>query len=376
MSPLPPPLLIADHAALSALVDDLSAHAIVAVDTESNSLHAYREQVCLIQFFTPTTDYILDPLALPDLSALAPFFASPAHEKIFHAAEGDVRGLGRDFGFTFTNVFDTMTAARTLGRAQVGLASVLQAEFGVTLQKTHQRADWGRRPLRADMLDYARLDTHYLPALRDRLHAALVTHDRLAEALEEFARLAALPPSPSLLVPDPAAFWRVKGARDLSPRQAAVLQAVFTYREREAARANVPPFKILGEPTLLALAQQLPRQREALAGIVAMTPGQIHRHGQALLGAIEEGLVAPPPTPPTVVSEPDDVLARYDRLQAWRKQQAQSRGVESDIIVPKSTLWDLARRPPRSLADLTSVVDLGPIRRQMYGQALLDVVSR
>ena len=143
MSVLPPPVLVADAATLSNLVTDLSSSATVAVDTESNSLHAYRERVCLLQFSTATADYIVDPLALPDLDALAPFFASPAHEKIFHAAEGDLLGLGRDFHFTFANIFDTMSAARTLGWPQVNLAAVLKAEFDVTLSKTHQ--PWSQR---------------------------------------------------------------------------------------------------------------------------------------------------------------------------------------------------------------------------------------
>jgi ribonuclease D len=376
MSALPPPLLIADTATLSVLVADLATCHRVAVDTESNSLHAYREQVCLIQFSSATRDYLVDPLALRDLSPLAAFFASPDHEKIFHAADGDLRGLGRDFGFTFANIFDTMSAARTLGWPQVGLAAILKAEFDVTLQKTHQRADWGRRPLRADMLDYARLDTHYLPALRERVYTALVAQDRWAEAQEDFIRLAATPPAPANLEPDPHAFWRVKGARDLAPAHAAVLRAVFLYRERESARANVPPFKILGEPTLLALAQQTPRDRDALTRIVAMTPGQIERHGRALLAAVADGLHAVPPTPPTQVWEPDDVRARFDALHAWRKQQAAARGVESDVIVPKRRLWDLARRPPRTPEDLTTVVDLGPTRRAMYGQALLEILAR
>lgn len=375
MSTLAPPLLVADAATFSRLCDDLAGSPIVAVDTESNSLHAYREQVCLIQFSTATTDYILDPLALPDLSALASFFASPTHEKIFHAAEGDVRGLGRDFGFSFANIFDTMSAARTLGWPHVGLAAVLLAEFGVTLQKTHQRADWGRRPLRADMLDYARLDTHYLPALRDRLFQALSTNGHWPEAQEDFERLARLPPAPSNLVPDPMAFWRVKGARDLSARQAAVLQAVFAYREREAARLNVPPFKVLGEPTLFAMAQRPPQSLDDLSTMVGMTPGQIHRHGRALLRATEDAQQAPVPLPPEVVWESEDVRERYDRLHTWRKQQAHARGVESDVIVPKSTLWDLARRPPRTVADLTAVVDLGPVRRELYGQALLELLK-
>jgi len=373
---LPSPVLVADAATLSNLVADLAASPTVAVDTESNSLHAYRERVCLIQFSTASTDYIVDPLALRDLSALAPFFASPAHEKIFHAAEGDVLGLGRDFQFTFTNIFDTMSAARTLGWPQVGLAAVLKAEFGVTLSKTHQRADWGRRPLRADMLDYARLDTHYLPALRDRLFVALTESGRWAEALEDFERLARTPPPVVNQTLDPQAFWRVKGARDLTPQQAAILQAVFGYRDSESSRTNQPPFKILGEPTLLDVAQRAPQTLDDLQGVVAMTPGQIHRHGRALLRAVQEARGTTPPSPPVVERMPDDVRDRYDRLQNWRKKKAQARGVESDVILPRTTLWDLARRPPLTVADLEDIVDFGPTRRTMYGQEILAVTTR
>lgn len=373
---LPPPLLVADPASLSNLVADLATCTTVAVDTESNSLHAYRERVCLIQFSTPTADYIVDPLAAPDLSALAPFFASPAHEKIFHAAEGDVLGLGRDFGFTFTNIFDTMSAARTLGWPQVGLAAVLKAEFDVTLSKTHQRADWGRRPLKADMLDYARLDTHYLLALRDRLHAALVKSDRLAEALEDFERFARTPPPVVNQTLDPQAFWRVKGARDLPPQQAAILREVFAYRDAQSSRANLPPFKVIGEPTLLDIAVRAPLTLDDLKGIVAMTPGQIHRHGAALLRAVQDGRAATPPSPPVVAREADDVRDRYDRLQNWRKKRAQARGVESDVILPRTTLWDLAKRPPRALADLADIADFGPARRTMYGPEIIALISR
>ncbi len=375
MSVLPPPVLVADAATLSNLVTDLAASTTVAVDTESNSLHAYRERVCLLQFSTATTDYIVDPLALPDLNALAPFFASPAHEKIFHAAEGDVMGLRRDFQFTFANIFDTMSAARTLGWPHVGLAAVLKTEFDVTLSKTHQRADWGRRPLRTDMLDYARLDTHYLPSLRDRLYTALTEGGLWPEALEDFERVARTQPAAVNLAADPQAFWRVKGARLLTPQQAAVLQAVYAYRDGESARTNQPPFKVIGEPTLLDIAQRTPQTLDDLKGIVAMTPGQIHRHGRALLRAVQDGRGATPPSPPLVEREPDDVRDRYDRLQQWRKTRAQARGVESDVILPRTTLWDLARRPPRTLVDLAEIVDFGPTRRAMYGQEILAVVA-
>ena len=227
-SPLPEPVLVADDEGLAQLVRALAAHPIVGVDTESNSMHAYRERVCLIQFSTPDGDFILDPIRVADLSSLAPLFANPDQQKIFHAAEYDVVCLRRDYRFDVVNIFDTMSAARTLGWPQVGLAAILDTRFGVTMSKKYQRADWKRRPLLREQLDYARLDTHYLLALRELQVQALSEAGRMAEALEEFERLARSRAADP--VPGSPSFWRVKGARDLPPAHAAVLQALFAYR--------------------------------------------------------------------------------------------------------------------------------------------------
>jgi ribonuclease D len=108
---------------LKRLAHILADQPTIAVDTESNSLFAYREQVCLIQFSTRDTDYLVDPLALDDLSSLEPIFSSPAINKTFHAAEYDLICLKHDFNFSFSNLFDTMLAARILGRKEIGLGS-------------------------------------------------------------------------------------------------------------------------------------------------------------------------------------------------------------------------------------------------------------
>jgi len=301
-SPLAPAILVAEGDALGRLVRELAAHAIVAVDTESNSLHAYRERVCLIQFSTPAADYIVDPIGLPDLNPLAPFFANPDQQKVFHAAEYDIICLRRDYGFEFTNIFDTMSAARTLGWPQVGLANILETRFGVKMNKKYQRADWKRRPLTAEQLDYARLDTHYLVALREILLQALTESGRWPEAEEEFARLTRLRADPDAATPDPAAFWRVKGARDLTPAQAAILQALFSYREQQAERLDRPPFKVMGEATLMELARRAPQRAEELQSVPGMTPEQIHRYGHGVLDAIQQGLRAPPSARPRSIA--------------------------------------------------------------------------
>ncbi|MCU1381871.1 MAG: rnd [Acidobacteria bacterium] len=376
MSPaaLPPPILIADAENLDRLVAALAVCDAVAVDTESNSLHAYRERVCLIQFSTADADYIVDPLALPDLSRLAPFFANPAQQKVFHAAEYDLLCLRRDYQFDFVNIFDTMSTARTLGWPQVGLAAILDAHFGVTMNKKYQRADWKRRPLTAEQLDYARLDTHYLVPLRDKQIEALTAAGRLPEAQEEFARLARLRPEPEHAAPVREAFWRVKGARELTPPQAAVLQTLFAYREQQAERIDRPPFKVMGEATLMDLVRRLPRRTEDLHGVPGMTPDQIQRHGRGVLEAIRQGIDAPAPLAPQIEREPDAVQNRYDRLHTWRKERAKARGVESDVILPRSALWDLARRPPRSVGELAAIADFGPWRRDTYGAEIVALL--
>jgi len=159
---MPKPTFINQPAALEALAETLLGETCIAVDTESNSLYAYREQVCLIQFSTRQRDMLVDPLALDDLSALREVFSSEGIEKVFHAAEYDLICLRRDFGFEFSNIFDTMVAGRILGRDEVGLGAMLLREFNVQVDKRHQRANWGQRPLPEHLLNYAQYDTHYL----------------------------------------------------------------------------------------------------------------------------------------------------------------------------------------------------------------------
>ncbi len=376
---LPRPILVAAPEDLARLVDDLARVPAVGVDTESNSLFAYRERVCLIQFSTPALDYILDPLALPDLSALAPLFADPARQKIFHAAEYDLICLKRDYDFKFANIFDTMVAARTLGWPRLGLAAILQERFDVTMNKRFQRANWGARPLTDNLLDYARLDTRYLVPLQGVLAAELAAADRAAEAQEEFERLERVTSAAALASgsdgASPHAFWRVNGARDLSPAQAAVLRELFHYREQQAERADRPPFKIMSDQTLLELARTQPRSLEALEGLPGMTQAQIRRHGARLLQAMRRGQAAGPVRPPLAEREPDSVRERYELLHQWRKRRARARGVESDVIVPREALWELARLNPASPEALASLEHLGPWRRAAYGAEILAVLN-
>jgi ribonuclease D len=107
-----------------------------------------------------------------------------------------------------------------------------------------------------------------------------------------------------------------------------------------------------------------------------MTPEQIHRHAHGVLQAIEHGLQAAPLRAPRADRESDEVQERYDRLHTWRKDRARARGVESDVILPRTALWDLARRPPRTRAELATITDFGPWRQDAYGEEILTLLSR
>jgi ribonuclease D len=374
---LPPPVLVAAPESLSRLVAALVREPAIGVDTESNSLFAYRERVCLIQFSTPSQDYVLDPLALADISALGPVFANPAQQKIFHAAEYDLICLKRDYDFRFAGVFDTMVAARTLGWPRLGLGAILQERFGVVMNKRFQRANWGERPLTDDLLDYARLDTRYLVALEAILAQELAAAGRSEEAQEEFVRMERTPATTIASVENisPHAFWRVNGARDLTPAQAGVLRELFLYRERQAERADRPPFKIMSDQTLVAVARTQPESPDGLEGLPGMTPAQIRRHGLRLIQSVQRGREAGPVRPPHVEREPDSVRERYELLHQWRKRRAQARGVESDVIVPRDALWELARRNPASAEALADLEHLGPWRRAAYGAEILALLQ-
>lgn len=375
---LPDPIFIARPAALLRLVEELQREAIIAVDTESNSLFAYYERVCLIQFSTPSHDYLVDPLALHDLSALAPIFASPEIEKVFHAAEYDVICLKRDFQFSFSRLFDTMIAARTLGHDNLGLGAILEADFGVHADKRHQRANWGQRPLPPQLMSYAQLDTHYLIQIRDRLHAELVGKSLWPLASEDFARLEQVNGGITGRTNGNKNddFWRINGAFDLDPYEAAVLYELNLYREQVAQAINLPLFKVLGDKTLVAIAAQRPRNADELARAPGMSSLQMKRHGKALLAAIQRGLNSEPRYPPKYRRPDERYLRRLEALKEWRKTTAQNMGVGSDVVLPRDLLYAIAEQNPHISNHLAEIMAEVPWRLANFGGEILRVLEK
>jgi ribonuclease D len=309
-----------------------------------------------------------------NLDGLGDIVESAQVEKVFHAAEYDLMLLKRDYGWQLQKLFDTMWAARILGYQKFGLANILAEFFQVKLDKKFQRADWGKRPLSDPQLRYAQADTHYLLPLRDRLWAELIAADRQQEALEIFAEQCRIKLPDTAF--DPDGFWRINGARSLSPTQMGQLQALYLYRDQEARRRNQPHFKVFSDQTMLQLVYDQPRTLADLRQIKGMTTAQIQRYGRRFLAALEEGAQNPPNRPPRNNRQrtPDIVIERYERLHNWRKQMAEARGVESDVIISRDALWTIAKADPATPADLEAIDGLGPWRLNEYADDILAIL--
>jgi ribonuclease D len=266
--PMPTPTFVADADGVTALAGRLAAEPRVALDTESNSFHAYRERVCLLQISVPGADFIVDPLAV-DVRPLGAVLGGD-RELVLHGADYDVRCLRREFGWDLGRIFDTMIAARRLGSKELGLAALVQAHFGVRLSKEHQRADWGRRPLSRDQLRYAALDTHFLLPLHGILAAGLAERGAEAEARREFDRIAAAQAHARVF--DPEGWRKLRGARELDPEGKRVLRALWIAREARAAELDRPPFKVIPESALVELARVRPRDDGAIRAVPGITP--------------------------------------------------------------------------------------------------------
>lgn len=367
---LPPYELITTQSAWDACLARLRQEPRMSVDLEANSLYAYREKICLIQISIPDHDFIVDPLAGFDFSGLGAVLADSRVEKVFHASDYDLFLLKTGPGWEVSNLFDTMWAARILGYTKMGLAGFLKDFFDIDMAKTHQKADWAARPLPEARLVYAQCDTHYLLRLRDALSARLEAQGCMEEALEIMANASRVMPMDRSF--DPEGFWALTGTKRLSPKSLAVLRALYQFREREAQRRDVPVFKVLSSELLVKVAERAPQSLEELHQVDGLSRKLADRMGERILRAVETGCQSKPPQPRERKHRTDAGASdRYKALFAWRKETALRRGVESDVIMTRETMWDIAERFPKDVDALRGVVTLGPCRRALYGEAVL-----
>ncbi len=368
--------------ALKQVVVALAQAPRLACDIEADGLFRYRAKVCVLQLSTPDHAYVIDTLAVWDAALLQPVLGSTGPRKIIHDLSFDARLL-REAGIALGNVEDTSIAARFLGEKSLGLGSLLSSRLNVKVDKDRQKHDWSRRPLHQEDIDYLVGDVAHLFSLAELLQqdvnargiaeeVALETEYMLARALVE-------PPADST-----PAWTKVKGAREQATVVRSVLRELLLVRDAEAQRRDVPPFKIVGEDSLVAASLKRPQSADALAAL-GFRSGHARAAAQRWIDAIKRGitrgdvpaeeLVEERQAPPTR-EQRNRWKAREAALKAWRTAQAKARNVEASVILPGHCLTDIVMLEQDSIPALATVAGLGAVRITRDGEAMLRALAQ
>ena len=354
-----PPLddgLISTSEQVGELISHIDLHGRVAIDTEADSLHCYREKLCLLQVSLPEGDFLVDPLAENDLGALADTLARK--EIILHGADYDLRLLRRALDFRPTRVFDTVIAARLLGVREFSYAALVEKYFGIALPKGSQKANWALRPLSEKMEEYARNDTHYLLELAEKLEKQLIEHERLGwfqQSCERAMVLAAIDRER-----DMEEVWRIRGSGLIRGREAAVLRALWYWRDREAQKFDRPSFHILRNDQLLEIT------RAAVRGETPQFRHFSERRARDFRTTIEEALAIKEEEWPEARrrrgERPTREMERAaEAMRKKRDQAAHQLNIEPSFIAPRATIDAIAAN--RACADQLLV----PWQRSLLG---------
>jgi ribonuclease D len=348
----------------------------IALDTEADSLHHYFEKVCLIQLTLDEGNFIVDPLARLDL---APFIEALARKPlILHGADYDLRILHAAYGFRpGKGVFDTMLAAQLLGYEQLGLAALVQRFHDVELIKQNQRFDWSKRPLPSAQLAYASDDTRFLPDLADRLEAELDRLGRVGwhgEACNALIDVTCRERS----APDPDGEWRIKGSSTLRRRQLAILRQLWYWREKAARKADLPPFKILGNNTLLDLAvwaDHYPKRR--LEQGPRLPRNLVGRRFADLSRSVNRGRnLERPEWPPlrrkNAQKRVEIDMRRFERLRKALASAAKELKIAPSTIAPRAALEAVVLNEPKTRDEILACTNLVPWQAEMLARILFN----
>jgi len=328
---------------LTELLGAIKGHDRVALDTEADSLHCYREKLCLLQMSVPGRDAIVDPLAKVDLGPLRQVLANK--EIVLHGADYDLRLLRRNMEFIPQRIFDTVIAARMIGIREFSLAALVKRYFNIELLKGSQKANWAQRPLSEKMAEYAINDTRYLLPLAELLESELKASGRIdwfRQSCQRAVDFAAIDRERDL---DDA--WRITGAGTLRGRAPAVLRELWNWREKEAEAVDRPPFHILQNREFIHSAE---------AFDAGHSPDYKHfsdRRRRAFRQAAERALSLPekdwPDRPRRSGTRPTaEVIKRTEELRQNRDHAAKELHIEASFIAPRATLEAVAADSSRA----------------------------
>ena len=364
--------MITDSAALQSAMDALAGSEFVTVDTEFLRETTYWPILCLVQIANDDHVFLIDPLAPDiDMSPLYKLMADTSVIKVFHAARQDIEIFINDGKVLPAPLFDTQVAAMVCGFGeQVSYEQLATKLADARIDKTSRFTDWSRRPLNDAQLQYAAGDVTHLRVVYRALKEQLEKTGRTAWVGEEMAVLA----SHSTYVTEPEDAWKRLKFRPRKPIELAILQHVAAWREQEAQNNNVPRSRMLKDDALFEIAQQAPKNSEALGRLRTIGRGwENSRHAGGLLAAINEALNVPHDALPKLAkhkSPPEGTGSAVDLLRVLLKYICEANEVAPKLIASGGDLEQLA-----ILGDKADIRALAGWRHDLFGKKALELLS-
>ncbi len=376
---------VQDASQTDGLRRDLASSSRIALDCEAAGFHRYSDRLCLLQITTESETYILDPLAFDPSELLRSVLEAPSIPVLMHGADYDLRLLDRDLGIRLRGLFDTQVAAALLGEQALGLQALLESRLGVSLSKKYQRADWAERPLTDGMLEYAADDTRHLLRLADILAGELRAAGRAAWAVEECQALEASATAKGDDDEPEDPVTRVKGARDLTPREVTALRDALKWRDQLARERDKAPFRVVGDQPLLQAVLLRPLDQRELAAIKGFPVGLARSEGIELLNRFDrvaqlpDDKLRPYPRSPRRGGPgrpPPDAEELAEKLKVARNKRAEELGLDRGTLMANALVQAIAVQRPAGLEALARMDGIRAWQVEVVGPVILEVLGR
>lgn len=368
---------IESDAELEHICADLLMQKIIGVDLEADSLHCFEEKICLIQIATADQAFLIDPFEIKEMSPFLRVLEDENVIKIFHGSDFDIRSIDRDYQTTVKSLFDTEIACRFFGVKERGLAALLKRHFNVDADKKYQKADWSKRPIRKEMIEYSVGDVAYLTQLYDIIDRQLVTMGRASWAKEEFELQEQVRYENNHTSP---LFKHFKGAGKIDNRSLAVLENLLQLRLSIARKKNRPLFKILSNASLMTMAQEKPVTMDQMAKTRAISQRQADMYGNLCVTAIVEAMelehMSLPAYPKTRRPKKDiTVQSRIKRLKKMREKLSDVIGIEPGFLLNNAVIGSIAFQKPASCDDLMKIENIRRWQVEAIGKDIMSTLG-
>ncbi|MBU8849586.1 MAG: HRDC domain-containing protein [Desulfobacterales bacterium] len=368
---------IESDAELKNICDAFLNEKTIAVDLEADSLHCFKEKICLIQVATAKQAFLIDPFKIKEISPFSKVLENEDVIKVFHGADFDIRSLDRDYHARVNNLFDTEIACRFLGVKERGLAALLKQNFNVNADKKYQKADWAKRPLKQGMIEYSVGDVAYLTKLHDIIHQKLVANRRFSWAKEEFEIQEQVRYENNHALP---LFRKVKGAGKIDNRSLAVLENLLQLRLKIAQKKDRPLFKILSNSSLMAMSHTKPVTIDQMVKTRAISPKQADMYGKLCVEAIVKAVNLDnkelPSYPKTRRPKKDVIVQeKIKHLKKMREKLSHSIGIEPGFLLNNTIIASIAFKSPATLKDLLKIEHVRQWQVETIGRDIISTLG-